>query len=108
MMRFICCFWALVLVAFALMPSPQEPKACDDGWVRVWESGRYVCEPEEKTFAVFESDCIAKVEVTKESRIYMALNWQGKLDNDDWSSEHLKLTLKENCSPHYEKRKIHQ
>ena len=67
---------------------PQEANGCGDGWTKVWEEGRYVCEPEEKTVAVFESECIAKIEPTKESRIYMGLDWQGKLNHDDWRSEH--------------------
>jgi hypothetical protein len=101
-------YCAILVMALVRSVVSQEPKACDDGWVKVWESGRYVCEPEEKTMAVFESDCISRVEVTKDSRIFMAINWQGKLDPNDWSSEHLKLTLKDGCSPHFEKLKVHQ
>jgi hypothetical protein len=102
-------FAALAIVSAALaMPAGQQDHPCGDGYVRAWEDGRYVCDPEEKTVAVFEADCIDKVEVTKGSRIYMTIGWDGKPDKNDWRSEHLQLTIKDNCQPHYEKVKVHQ
>jgi len=94
----------LSLVAFV----QSDNHSCGEGEVRVWEEGRFVCEPESVTVAVFESNCIEKIEVTKDSRIFMQLTYDGKLDKDNWKSEHLKLVLKENCAYHFEKVKVHQ
>ena len=86
----------------------QDPSKCGDGYVKVWEEGRYVCEPEQTTVAVFEAACIEKVEVTPESKIYVDLDYQGKPDVNSWRSTKLKLTLKKDCQPHYETVKVHQ
>lgn len=87
------------------MPFVRSVDPCGEGWVRVWEEGRYVCEPEEKTVAVFEAVCIDSIDKTENSRVLVDIDFQGKPDLNNWTTSGFKLKLKNNCAPHYEKVK---
>lgn len=82
-----------------------QDEDCGRGFVRAYEDGRFVCTLEEKTVAVYESRCIEKIEVLRGSKVFVDLN-EDEINPSNWTSQGLKLTLKQGCDPHYEKVKI--
>lgn len=54
--------------------------ACHTGECKVWEDGRFVCEPETYAVMVWTGKCISKIELTPDSKLEMLLDSDGQPD----------------------------
>lgn len=95
------------LVGRAMAQPPQDSctysSECGDGMCKVWENRRFVCEPKQYAVAVWDHDCIDKVELTKDSHVEAPLV-DGEPDRKHSKLSQAKVRFKEGCTFHYEVR----
>jgi hypothetical protein len=101
---------ALILTLFVLSPAvnPQDgceyDERCGTGMCLVWENGRQVCTPKQYRVAIWDGDCILKVERTPETRFEAPLNWEGKPKLAEGFLASPKVTIKDGCQARIETR----
>lgn len=97
-------------VGSALASPPQPPQdsctydeACGSGMCKVWDHTRFVCEPKQYAVAVWDHECIDKIEAGEEARVEAPIQ-DGEPDRKHAHLIGAKLFFKRDCTFHYEVR----
>lgn len=105
-MRFLAVL--IILLVLASSGTPQDACEADDrcgaGMCLVWEDGRQVCSPKSYRIAVWDSECIDKIEKTPDSRIEAPLNFDGSPATASARLVAPRFTIKSGCQYRVETR----
>lgn len=74
---------------------------CGQGMCRVYEHGRFVCEPKTHDVAVWDSDCIDKITMREDTKLEAPLTGSDNTTPDltEASVSGVEVTLKPGCKP---------
>lgn len=98
----------LILVLLQSMPVSDNActydDACGQGMCRVWEHSRFVCEPKQYGVAVWDHECIDKVEVAAQSKVEAPLDGDAQPRRSEAKLTGAIVTFKQGCTWHIEIR----
>lgn len=102
---------AVLLLAFLAPPQLVVPFSdcqtsdqCGEAQCMVWEHGRFVCEAKQYGVAVWDRDCLEKIEFGKESTMEAPLDTDGKPNMSEARTMKTIVTKKAGCEYHLEVR----